>query len=568
MSKLQLLQRARTVRDLADLLELKPSSLTYLLYKLPDVNKYTQFSVPKASGGTRAILSPCDSLKAAQRKLKILIEDCIHELEPRTVDSNFSHGFKRNLSIVTNASVHRNKRYVFNTDLTDFFPSIHFGRVRGYFMKNRNFDLSTEIATMIAQLACHAGSLPQGSPSSPIVSNLVAHILDIRLASLAAKNRCSYSRYADDITFSTNEREFPKDIAVLVPNEAHQWEVGVQLSDVIVRSFFAINPIKTRMQYQDSRQSVTGLVVNKTCNASIQYRRLARAKADTLFRSGAFHHLVKPATGAVTQVPGKISELLGIFSYLFMIDQARRNVPKTPVGKYHEREFSSMDKVHRDLLFYTKFYATDRPTIICEGKTDYIYLHYAIRRLAADFPALVDSSNTAQLKPRVNFIRSTRKIDYLLDCTNGSSNMARFIREYGDRCKRFECPRSDFPVIILVDNDDGADKVFAAVKHSSVPPLKADVTGDKPYYYVTKNLYVVPVPKLAGGSKAAIEDLFTTDTLATLVNGKQFSRAKTINPLTEYGKQVFAEQVIKKQWPNIEFDGFKPLLETTVLLTN
>ncbi|NJN91776.1 MAG: RNA-directed DNA polymerase [Leptolyngbyaceae cyanobacterium SL_5_14] len=128
--------------------------------------------------------------------------------------SQVSHGFKRKLSIRTNARKHRNRRYVFNIDLTDFFGSINFGRVRGFFIKDKRFRLNSKVATIFAQIACFKKSLPQGSPCSPVISNLIGNILDTHLVRLAARTGCTYTRYADDLTFSTNKRCFPRSIAI------------------------------------------------------------------------------------------------------------------------------------------------------------------------------------------------------------------------------------------------------------------------------------------------------------------------------------------------------------------
>ena len=93
-----------------------------------------------------------------------------------------------------------------NIDIKDFFDSIHFGRVRGFFNKNIEFNLPLDMATVMAQLVCYKGVLPQGAPTSPIVSNLICNILDIRILNLVKKYRMNYTRYADDMTFSTNDR--------------------------------------------------------------------------------------------------------------------------------------------------------------------------------------------------------------------------------------------------------------------------------------------------------------------------------------------------------------------------
>ena len=122
---------------------------------------------------------------------------------------------------------------------------------------------------MIAQIACHENSLPQGSPCSPVISNLIAHLLDIRLVKLASKAGCTYSRYADDLTFSTNKKEFPVDIAVPSGTDgaaSHLWLPSKTLQKVIERTGFCINDKKTHMMYRTSRLDVTGLVVNKKIN--------------------------------------------------------------------------------------------------------------------------------------------------------------------------------------------------------------------------------------------------------------------------------------------------------------
>ncbi|MHB9342175.1 reverse transcriptase domain-containing protein, partial [Fusobacterium polymorphum] len=92
---------------------------------------------------------------------------------------NISHGFVKERNIITNAKIHKNKKIVLNLDLKDFFDSFHFGRIKGFFEKNKDFKFSPELATLIAQLACYNGKLPQGAPSSPLITNLICHIFDI-----------------------------------------------------------------------------------------------------------------------------------------------------------------------------------------------------------------------------------------------------------------------------------------------------------------------------------------------------------------------------------------------------
>jgi RNA-directed DNA polymerase len=97
-----------------------------------------------------------------------------------------------------------------------------------------------------------------------VITNLIGHVLDIQLTSLATKHSCTYSRYADDLTFSTNEAVFPEAIAEV--SALHVPKAGKGLIKVVTHNDFAINPLKTRLQYHDSQQMVTGLIVNRRVN--------------------------------------------------------------------------------------------------------------------------------------------------------------------------------------------------------------------------------------------------------------------------------------------------------------
>ena len=174
--------RSRTdLSDVAHLLGVKPKFLSKSIYKTPDEHKYRASSIEKKDGTDREILAPNSDLKFMQSRLSRLLYQCYFDLygAPKNPMRVLSHGFqkKRELSIYTNASRHTSRRFVFNADLEDFFPSFNFGRVRGLFIKHNRFMLGSKAATAISQLACFQNLLPQGAPSSPIISEFLAQPL-------------------------------------------------------------------------------------------------------------------------------------------------------------------------------------------------------------------------------------------------------------------------------------------------------------------------------------------------------------------------------------------------------
>jgi RNA-directed DNA polymerase len=322
--KLAELKAAATFRELAAALGYSAKGLSYILYKIPDNEKYITFDVPKRSGGTRTIRAPQGHLKELQKRLSGILAGCNAEIaEVQEKRKSIAHGFVKQMSIITNAWPHKNRRFVLNTDLENFFPSINFGRVRGYFIKNRDYLLSERAATFIAQIACFQGELPQGSPCSPIISNMITHPLDVRLVRLAKHVGCTYSRYVDDLTFSTNAKIFPVQLAEETAGSPGLWTLGTQLADTIVRAGFAINHAKTRVQLRASRQIVTGLTVNTKVNIQATYYRAARQMCHSMFTKGTYHRPDKPrplGTLVSNHVPEKsITYLEGVMSHIYHV---------------------------------------------------------------------------------------------------------------------------------------------------------------------------------------------------------------------------------------------------------
>ncbi|WP_349656550.1 reverse transcriptase domain-containing protein [Xanthomonas sp. 10-10] len=223
--------------------------------------QYRAFQIPKKTGGLRQIYSPRLTLKNIQRQLlKYLLNV---GPEPK----NSAHGFRLNRSIVSNAKAHCQQRagFILNLDLEDFFPSITFYRVRGLF-SSPIFGFSHQVASLAAHICTFRNTLPQGAPTSPYISNIIARSLDRDLIDLARRHRATYTRYVDDITFSFSVRTsaaIPENICSF---DSGSLTLGAELQETIRKNGFEINPEKTRMSTRHRRMEVTGLKVNRFPN--------------------------------------------------------------------------------------------------------------------------------------------------------------------------------------------------------------------------------------------------------------------------------------------------------------
>ena len=365
------LREATSLKDIARIFGVQPKTISFLIYILPTEHRYHTFEIPKRSGGMRTINAPEPRLKMIQRRLADCLYKCTGEIYGDPPKRLLSHGFLRSRSIFTNASIHNSRRYVLNLDLEDFFPSFNFGRVRGFFIKDSRFRLHPKVATVIAQIACHQNELPQGSPCSPIITNLIGHMLDVRLVKLARKYNCQYSRYADDITFSTNHTYFPVDLAKPSDGDLSKWLLGKKLTKEIKDSGFDINKSKTRMQWKCSRQTTTGLTVNKKVNIRSEYYRKARSICHQLFTSGSYY------THEVESQSENLNKIEGILSHIYHIKQQsavafERSTQRTWDAK--TTGLYAIRKLYRSFLIYRYFNVSNKPAIVTEGVTDPIYL--------------------------------------------------------------------------------------------------------------------------------------------------------------------------------------------------
>ena len=309
------LLRARS--HIAELLDIDIETLIYHLYRVPEDKKYKTFEIPKSYGGTRTISAPISTIKIIQRKLNQVLY-CLYK--PR----NMVHSFRHDRNIVSNAEQHLRRTLILNIDLKDFFPSIHIGRIIGLFT-HRPYNCPEVIAKTLAQLCCFRGTLPQGAPTSPILSNMICVNMDKDIEQLARKYDFVFTRYADDISLSTLENSFPDTIVKY--SQDGQLEVGEELHRIIRKNSFDINREKVRIRNPNERQLVTGLVTNRFPNVRREYARKIRAMLHAMEKFGLddaekeYHakYLNQPLRNPLRQPPSFLKVLKGKIEYLGMV---------------------------------------------------------------------------------------------------------------------------------------------------------------------------------------------------------------------------------------------------------
>lgn len=275
----------------------------------PQASLYSIQNLRKRNGSNRTIYAPYWPLKNIQSKILLILTDIYRP-------SNRVNGFVKGRGIRENARPHVGKRILLNVDIKDFFESINFGRIRGRLM-SPPYSLSNEISTTIARLCTIDGILPTGAPTSPILSNMICSKLDYELTKLGRKYGCFYTRYADDITFSTNGRRMPIGLATIVAGKVI---LGPEISDIIIGNGFELNPEKTRLLFEFDRQEVCGVTCNEKLNVRRPFlrdlrgmlhawRKFGREKAETVWRE---KYNFRAAQGFEASAKGKIQHLIHI----------------------------------------------------------------------------------------------------------------------------------------------------------------------------------------------------------------------------------------------------------------
>ena len=312
------LPKLETPEVLAQALGLSVRQLRGLCYARTVATRmnYVRFALPKKTGGLRLISAPLPRLKAAQHwVLEHLLEKLpVHEA---------AHGFRAGRSIVSNARPHVGAAVVVNLDLKDFFPTVVYPRVKGFFVKLGYSEASaTALALLCTEpdveeveldgrryfVAQGGRRLPQGAPTSPALTNLLCLRLDRRLKGAAGKLGFTYTRYADDLTFS-----LPKG------GSADVGKLLRLVRFVVRKEGFTPHPEKTRVLRRGGQQEVTGIVVNDKPGVDRETLRRFRALLHQLEKSGPQGKQWNGSTDV-------ISSAVGFANYVAMVDPAKGKV--------------------------------------------------------------------------------------------------------------------------------------------------------------------------------------------------------------------------------------------------
>ena len=540
--------------ELADFLGIQRRMLSYVLYKKGIDSYYSTFEIPKKNGGVRIICAPHGTLKTIQQRLAATLYEyrsvCIHN---NNITTNISHAFEKNKSILTNAQIHRNKYIVLSVDLESFFDSFHFGRIMGYFEKNRNFQLPHNVAVIIAQLTCYNGHLPQGAPTSPILTNMICEILDHRILKLSKKYRLDYTRYADDMTFSTNNHAF---------NEQYNSFID-DLKSELTKAGFSLNEQKTRFSLNSSHQGVTGLTVNKKVNVPASYYKTTRAMAHQLYTTGKY---------TINGIEGTIASLEGRFSYIDHLTHHNNSID----GNTHNNfNLSAREEQYRMFLFYKYFFAHKFPLIITEGKTDIRYLKAALMNLCSEYPDLIEKKGSGFVY-HIAFLHRTERLKYFFGISqDGADSIGNLLNYYSskkdsqhsmyfDYFSKLNPENSPLPVFLLFDNEiQNKSKPLSklASKQHLAQDAVTQLTRDLCLPLKDSNLFLTTIPLVDGKNECEIEHLFTAKTQGHRIDGRSLSLSDKYDTSIYYGKEIFSKYILE-QYKVIDFSRFKPLLDT------
>lgn len=573
ITDLKKLKLCTTRADLIKLLGINSKHFHRTLYAMQTENCYRKIEIPKKNScKKRKIYIPDPYLSLIQKKLSNLLTTIFEEICIEKSKKTVSFAFRKNseekqYGIYQNARQHINKKVVLNVDLENFFENITFSRVVGFFMKNKNFSLTREVAITIAQIVCIRIDgkvfLPQGSPTSPIISNLIGEIIDSKITKLQKEYKFTYTRYADDLTLSFTYKNVSEDIFYITPKRKLH-KVGKVLEEAIVSSGFSVNKEKTRIQFQDCRQSVTGLTVNSKVNINQIYYKNTKAMGLRYCMYNEFWKSPKHVLGE--KIPSATS-LVGIFNYIHYIKKSEiqrafntlPQLPQLPPKPYNILEclhnMNSFSRMFLKVIFHKRFIYSKKIQIICEGKTDTFHLKQYAKNQNINFYHFF-----AFKEQNPSFFAKELRIG------SGTDSLGKFIEVYSKLY--LSKKKLMLPTIILVDSDKDGNNVFLKAEklYPKTYTCQIDTNLNIKHAFVLKNLYIVQIPSncvIDNKKIECIEDLYSNKILNKKINGRTLSKKNKIAPQDKnkfYSKNDFFDKNIKDQ-KGIDLKNFEILFE-------
>ena len=399
MEKIDIQHRMKMVKNLADFAKLlydvktdefrsrkhriTEKQLLYFCNSKAVPNRYKTFHIRKKSGGLREINAPCYQLSILLDMLNIVFKAIYTPGES-------AMGFTEERSVVTNACMHTGHHYVFNIDLENFFPSIPQARVWAR-IQLPPFNFPRGVANVVAGLCCHvngdgtANVLPQGAATSPLLTNAICDKLDRRMRGVAKRFGLHYSRYADDMTFSSMHNTYNGK-----PIYDEGSEFRTEIKRIIEEQGFKMNDKKTRLQRDGERQEVTGLTVNQRANVTRKYVRDLRWMLHCWEKDGygkayaLFYNYYKRTKGYIKKGEPVMENVIdGKLNYMRMVKGAKDSTYQKLLVRYNNL---------RGLVFEDK--ETDK-------ERSYIYVYsYPI----SEFQKLFDTNILLEVSPKNKLI--------------------------------------------------------------------------------------------------------------------------------------------------------------------
>lgn len=541
--------RLATLSGIARLLGATKRQIYYYAYKLPSHQKYRCFTIAKKNGDPREICTPIPPLKLLQQKL-------LQALKSAYIAKPHVHGYVDGRGPITNAEVHKYRRWVLHVDIQEFFPSITKRRVYGMF-RAFPFQYNRDVAEILARLCCAWDHLPQGAPTSPFISNLICRSLDSQLANLARENRCMYTRYCDDLVFSTGRQSFPTALAI-VESLGQQPVIGDHLRLTIQSQGFELNPTKTTLRHRTEHQMVTGLTVNQFTNVPRKYIRslrnllyiwrqhgkaAAEASFDKLWQRNRPQGKAVPSLEEI--VRGRVQYVGSVKGWF------------DPVYRKLAASLQIVDSSYRP----TSKHSIRPKTVIfihCEGKTDIKHIRAAWRKFRTQYPQLdlrlTHATNDSELLKRMeslsSVVQSTPSVG-LFDRDN--PKVVKLVKGGPEGYRRWSRGIYTF-VLPTPSHRDDTEPLCIELLHTDATLALKDSNGRRVYR-----------------SSEFKDNHFHADGHAVAMKEKSSLVVSEVRHVTSQenialSKDAFAENILGRRIPfdDPDLDGFRPIFDRLV----